>query len=109
MDEGRYTIPTRIYLNGQQRVKLLHLLEQHELELDHWLSQLVDRELANHPDPPDLPTDDQSTARAHEILRRRAELRRLRPRLVDPHNPAPAWLRQLAADLEAEIARLERE
>lgn len=106
MDEGHFTIPTRIYLTAEQRDRLDRLLRHQELELDELLSALAVAYLAEQPEPPaaDPPADDTA-----ELLRaRRAELRRLRPKLSDRHNPPPPWLTAMAAELETEIARLER-
>jgi hypothetical protein len=105
MDEGRFTIPSRVYLSAAQRDELERLLRHQERELDELLTELLGAYLESNPAPqapeaPAAPPDD-------ELRRRRAELRRLRPRLNDPHNPPPPWLTQMAAELEAEIARLE--
>lgn len=108
MEEGRFTIPARIYLTEKERAKLEFLLESADRSLDDLLTELVAAHLAGQPEPPP-PPDDADAARAEELRRRRAELRRLRPKLNDPHNPPPPWLVALAAELEAEIGRLERE
>jgi hypothetical protein len=105
MDEGRFTIPTRIYLTAEQRERLERLLRHEERELDELLSALAAAYLDAQPDPPaEAPPAGHA---AEELRQRRAELRRLRPKLNDPHNPPPPWLLQLAAELEAEIRRLE--
>lgn len=108
MDEGRFAIPTRIYLTATQRAKLLRLLEHADRDLDELLSELIATYLETQAEPPP-PSPEPSDALDAALRQRKAELRRLRPKLHDPHNPAPAWLRQLAAELEQEIARLERE
>jgi hypothetical protein len=106
MADGRFTISTRIYLTAEQRAKLDALLRGGGRELDELLSELVAAYLEGQPEPPaEAPAADDT---AEELRRRRAELRRLRPRLADPHNPPPPWLSALVAELEAEIARLER-
>lgn len=107
MDEGRFTIPTRVYLSEVQRARLEHLLEREERELDALLTELLAAYLAGQPDPPAQAVGQADTASA-ELRQRRAELRRLRPKLNDPHNPPPPWLTQMVAELEAEISRLER-
>jgi uncharacterized membrane protein YccC len=107
MADGQFTIPTRVYLSAVQRAKLKRLLERDERELDELLTALLAALLANEPEPPAPAAVPDTTA--EELRRRRAELRRLRPKLNDPHNPPPAWLRELAAELETEIARLEQE
>ncbi len=108
MDEGRFAIPTRIYLTATQRARLLRLLEHADRDLDDLLSELVVAYLETQAEPP-TPPPEPSDALDAALRQRKAELRRLRPKLHDPHNPPPVWLRQMAADLEQEIARLERE
>jgi|YNPBryBLVA2012_1023415.scaffolds.fasta_scaffold01195_12 hypothetical protein len=108
MDEGRFAIPTRIYLTATQRAKLLRLLEHADRDLDELLSELVVAYLETQAEPP-APPPEPSGALEAALRQRKAELRRLRPRLHDPHNPPPAWLRQMVADLEQEIKRLEHE
>ncbi|MGQ9928404.1 MAG: hypothetical protein ACUVS4_16235 [Chloroflexaceae bacterium] len=107
MDEGRFAIPTRIYVTAMQRAKLLRLLEHADRDLDELLSELVVAYLETQAEPPAPP--EASGALDAALRQRKAELRRLRPKLNDPHNPPPAWLRQMAADLEEEIKRLEHE
>ncbi|NNJ11216.1 hypothetical protein EKD04_012805 [Chloroflexales bacterium ZM16-3] len=109
MDEGYFTIPTRVYLTDVQRAKLDGLLRLAEQNLDALLTGLLEEYLAAQPDPPVEPEPDLSDARAAELAGRRRELRRLRVKLNDPYNPPPPWLVTMVADLEAEIARLARE
>jgi hypothetical protein len=104
--DGRFTIPARIYLTAEERAKLERLLDDEERSLDDLLTALAAAHLAGLPAPPPAPAD---PGKAEELRRRRAELRRLRPKLNDPHNPPPPWLTAMAAELEAEIGRLERE
>lgn len=108
MSEGRFTIPTRIYLSEEQRAKLQHLLQHEERELDDLLTELAVALLDSLPEPPPEAARIVGGGVAEELHRRHSELRRLRPRLTDPYNPPPPWLTQLVADLEAEVARLER-
>ncbi len=108
MSDGRFTIPTRVYLTAAQRAKLDGLLRLAEQNLDVLLTSLLEEHLAAQPDPPADPAPDPGDARAAELAGRRRELRRLRAKLNDPYNPPPPWLLTMAADLEAEIARLER-
>jgi hypothetical protein len=108
MEDGRYTIPTRIYLTAAQRAKLDGLLRLAEQNLDALLTGLLESYLAGQADPPVEPEPDQADARAAELAGRRRELRRLRAKLNDPYNAPPPWLITMVADLEAEIARLER-
>lgn len=107
MPDGRYTIPTRIYLTPAQRTKLQHMLDGAQRELDDWLTELVAAQVDALPEPPPGPAGAVGDGAVEELRRRRSELRRLRPRLSDPHNPPPPWLVQLVADLEAEVRRLE--
>jgi hypothetical protein len=109
MDNGRYTIPTRVYLTADQRAKLDGLLRIAEQSLDVLLTDLLETYLATQPDPPVDPEPDPADARAVELADRRRELRRLRAKLNDPYNAPPSWLITMATDLEAEIARLARE
>jgi hypothetical protein len=109
MDDGRYTIPTRVYLTAAQRAKLDGLLRMAEQNLDALLTGLLEDYLAAQPDLPVAPEPEPTDARAVELAGRRRELRRLRAKLNDPYNPPPAWLVTMVADLEAEIARLARE
>jgi hypothetical protein len=102
--DGRYTIPAHIYLTETERAKLERLLDEEGRTLEELLSELVAARLADLPEPPPPPPDPNT---ADELRKRRAELRRLRPKLNDPHNPPPPWLTAMAAELEAEIARLE--
>jgi hypothetical protein len=107
MSEGRFTITTRIYLTPGQRAKLFHMLDTSDRDLDDWLTELVTAQLDGLPEPPPEQVAAVGDHSGEELRRRRAELRRLRPRLRDPHNPPPAWLVQMVADLEAEVRRLE--
>ncbi|MEI6778983.1 MAG: hypothetical protein WCK70_18945 [Chloroflexales bacterium] len=106
MNDGRYTIPTRIYLTVEQRTKLDGLLRLDEQNLDVLLTDLLVAYLAGHSDPPAETEPDPTDARAAELAGRRRELRRLRAKLNDPYNPPPEWLITMVADLEAEIVRL---
>lgn len=108
MSEGRFTIPTRIYLAAAERDKLERLLRTQGRELDDLLSELASAYLAEQAEPP-MPPDERASALSEELHRRRSELRLLRPRLHDQHNPPPVWLVQLVTELEAEVARLERD
>ncbi|RRR70070.1 MAG: hypothetical protein EI684_13935 [Candidatus Viridilinea halotolerans] len=109
MAKGNFTIPTRVYLSAGQRTQLEFLLRQEERELDDLLTELLSNYLDSMPEAPEDAAQALGEAVNEELRRRRQELRRLRPRLRDPHNPAPTWLVQMVADLEAEIARLERQ
>jgi hypothetical protein len=107
MDEGRFTITTRVYLTAEQRAKLDGLLRLAEQSVDVLLTGLLEGYLAGQPEPPAEPEPDPADARAAELAGRRRELRRLRVKLNDPYNEPPPWLITMVADLEAEIARLQ--
>jgi hypothetical protein len=106
MEEGAFTISTRVYLDAARRTKLEALLRHQARDLDDLLSELVAAYL-DAQEPPPEPGDDPQAALREELRRHRGALRRLRPALNDRHNPPPPWLTQMAADLEREIARLE--
>ncbi|NTW01267.1 MAG: hypothetical protein HGA19_08125 [Oscillochloris sp.] len=108
MDEGHFTISTRIYVTADQRAKLNGLLRMAEQGLDVFLTDLLVAHLAEQPEPPAEPEPDVANKLATELAGRRRELRRLRSRLNDPYNQPPPWLIGMVADLETEIARLER-
>lgn len=103
MGEGRFTIPTYIFLTQAHRAKLERLLHERELDLAALLTEIVTSYLDQLPDPVAASAAPQSD----ELPRRRAELQRLRARVAAAGSSAPEWLRGLVADLEAEIARLE--
>lgn len=107
MDAGRFTIPTRIYLTLEQRAKLERLLRDEERELDALLTELATAFLDAQPEPP-AAEHAVGAGVSEELRQRRAELRRLHPKLHDAHNPPPQWLTSMAAELEAEIKRLEQ-
>ncbi len=107
MDDGTFTIHTRIYLAAEQRTKLEALLRLQARDLDALLSDLVGAYLAAEELPAPVDPTDPQVALRDDLRRRRAELRRLRPALNDRHNPPPDWLTHMAAELEREIARLE--
>lgn len=109
MSKGHFTIPSRVYLSAGQRMQLQFLLRQEERELDDLLTELLTNYLDGMPGPPAESAQALGSDLSEELRRRRQELRRLRPRLKDSHNPAPVWLVQMVADLESEIARLERQ
>ncbi len=108
MNEGRYTIPTRIYLTQEQRLKLRHLLVEQERELDDLLTELVAMHLEEQNELPLEYATAVGDSTAERLLQRRLELNRLRPRMNDPFNPPAPWLVQLVGELEDEVARLEQ-
>jgi len=108
MAEGQFTIPSRVYLGAAERAKLDRLLRHQGRELDELLTELLTGYLEREPEPPE-PNDRRAVLLADELRQRRAELRRLRPQLTDPHNPPPAWLVAMVRDLGEEVRRLEAE
>lgn len=109
MSEGQFTIPSRVYLSAERRAKLDRLLRHEGRELDALLTDLLAAYLDGAAEPPPEPDDRRIAMLAEELRKRRAELRRLRPQLTDPHNPPPQWLAAMVRDIGAEIGRLERE
>lgn len=107
MKEGRFTIPTFLYLSADQRTRLQRLLHQREIELPELLTELLAAHLEMLPTPPDEPPPPTFDVGA-ELERRRAELRRLQSRVRASGGLSPAWLAQMIDDLHAEVARLER-
>jgi hypothetical protein len=106
MNDGRYTIPTLLYLTGVQREKLNILLQDQDLDLADFLSELVAARLEEQPAPPLAPPADSKAERAAELRQLRREMRRLhalRERMPTP----PEWLTMLIRDTESEIRRLE--
>ena len=107
MDEGAFTIQTRIYLDAERRTKLEALLRLQARDLDELVSELVISYLETHDLPEQLDPADPQVALRDELRRRRGELRRLRPALNDRLNVPPPWLTDMAVELEREITRLE--
>ncbi|NCC36552.1 MAG: hypothetical protein EOM24_31745 [Chloroflexia bacterium] len=106
--QGRFTIPTRIYLEPVERERLLALLQREGRTLDDLVTALVTAHLAHVPEPSSEQQERVVGATVvGELHQRRTELRRLRFKLHDPHNEPPHWLRTMVSELEAEIARLE--
>jgi hypothetical protein len=102
---GTYTVPTRLYLTLEQRVKLEHLVREHHTELADLVSSIVGDYLDGlsvEPLPPSIGRD-----RDEDLRTRRAELSRLRSRRDAAGDAAPSWLNSYIADLELEIRRLE--
>lgn len=102
---GLFSIPTRLLLTPEQRVKLEALVRARDADLAELLSEIVGEYLDAQPDPPaPAPPADMGA----DLRTRRAELARLRARRDAAGSAAPAWLHAYIAELEAEVARLER-
>jgi hypothetical protein len=111
MTEGRFTIPSRVFLTAAQREKLFVLAREHDIDLPELLTELLVSFLEHLPEyeektaPPEPAND--ANATDEELRQRRAELRRLRARAVAGGDAAPPWLTRYIADLEREVGRLE--
>ncbi len=109
MPEGRFVIPTRIFLTSEQRAQLEGIVRRQGIELEELMTELVIRHLEQQPEP-EAPLTSESAEHMHvELQRRRAELRRLRGQQVIAGSSAPDWLAPYIADLEREIIRLEQD
>ncbi len=112
-NDGRFVIPTRIYLTAAQRSQLELLLRQQEHDLPELLSELVVALLAQQPplaetEPAPPPATDPA-ALQQQIAQRRAEMRRLQARAVQGGETAPAWVQHYLAELAQEVQQLEAE
>lgn len=107
MAEGRFTIPTYIYLTTEQRRKLEALVLQKETDLSELLTCLVADYLEHQPTPEPVPVVEDKPD-VSDLQRRRGELRRLRARVAASDDPPPDWLAQYMADLEQQVQQLER-
>ncbi len=112
-NDGRFVIPTRIYLTAAQRSQLERLLRQQEHDLPELLSELVvallDQQPSPEPEPDRPPAPADPAALQQQIAQRRAEMRRLKVRAVQGGGAAPAWVQQYLAELAQEVQRLEDE
>jgi hypothetical protein len=111
-DEGHFTIPTRIYLTADQRERLMRLVRQQEVDVPELLSELLvsflDHLPEPEPEPAPEPAPEQQDPHEEELRKRRAEIRRLRARLIErAGDDPPQWLPKYLADLEQELRRLE--
>lgn len=101
--EGLFSVPTRLLLSAEHRLKLEALVHAREADLADVLSEIVAEYLdAQGEIEPIEPPGHDKTA---ELQRRRAELARLRARR-NAGSTAPAWLVSYISALEAEIERL---
>jgi hypothetical protein len=104
--QGAFTVPTRLFLSPEHRLRLERLVREQEVDLAELISQIVADYLDTLPDappPPPTPAADLST----QLRQRRAELARLRAQGESAGPRAPDWLAAYIADLEADIRRLE--
>lgn len=103
--EGHFTIPARIYLTAEDRARLEYLVRSAELDLNELLSELLATYLSDKPLPESPPVPSQ--AGLEELRRRRDEARRLQS-LRPGSDQTPGWFHSYLAQLEGEVARLER-
>lgn len=104
-EQGRFTIPTRVYLSAENRARLEQLIYSEGYDLSDLLSELLADYLSARP----LPTSPSpaSGATLAELRRRRAEAHRLRA--ARANGPLPDWFDGYLAQIEADLARLEHE
>ncbi len=103
---GLFSIPTRLLLTPEQRVKLEALVRTRDTDLADLLSEIVGAYLDAQPNlPASAPPPSDASA---DLRARRAELTRLRARRDAAGSAAPAWLQAYIVEIEAEVARLER-
>jgi hypothetical protein len=109
MSEGRFTIPTRVFLTAAQREKLFVLAREHDVDLPELLTELLVSFIEHLPDytEEDTASPEPTSDQQEELRLRHAELRRLRARAVAAGDAAPRWLTNYIADLEREVGRLE--
>jgi hypothetical protein len=103
--QGLFSIPTRLLLAPEHRVKLEAIVRSREIDLPELVSEIVADYLDAQPDvqPVAVPAPDTSA----ELRKRRAELVGLRARRDAAGPNAPTWLVTYIAALEAEVERLE--
>lgn len=103
--QGAFTVPTRLFLSSEHRVRLERLVREQETDLANVVSQIV----AEYLDalPPSTPQPEVASNNSAELRKRRAELGRLRGQQEAAGARAPAWLAAYITELEGEIRRLE--
>jgi hypothetical protein len=104
--QGAFTVPTRLYLSPEHRLRLERLVREQETDLAELVSQIVAGYLDTLPDAPE-PAPEPPPDHAAELRRRRSELARLRAQREAAGPRAPDWLAAYIAELEAEIRNLE--
>jgi hypothetical protein len=108
---GQYVIPCRLLLTQEQRDRLERLLRKRGAELPDVLSEIVAQYLdeldeAELAEP--LARLDDRQVLEERLKSYRRDLRRLRLRQSQLAEAAPAWFAGYIADVEGEIAALER-
>ncbi len=108
-EEGLFTIPTRIYLTAEQRAQLMRMVREQDVDVPELLSALLVSFLEHLPElEPEPVEQEEQDPHEEELRKRRAEIRRLRGRLIErAGDDPPQWLPKYLADLEQELRRLE--
>jgi hypothetical protein len=116
MEQGFFTISTRVYLTEKQRDKLKNLIQEREIELPDLLTELLVNFLEHQPDLRQLAHNAASqegetigdlSDQEEAIRKRREELYRLKKRANFDQN-VPRWLKSYIEDLEREIEHMEK-
>lgn len=104
--QGRFTIPTRVYLSATERAKLEQLVRSEALDLSELLSELLSTYLSGQAAPveAEAPAGDALA----ELRRKRDEARRMAAERA-ASGEQPGWFHSYLAQLDGEVARLERE
>ena len=103
--QGTFTVPTRLLLTQEQRLKLEQIVRREHVDLADVVSQIVCSYLDELPEPEVISAG--APDRRADIRQRRAELARLRARREAAGASAPGWLNSYISDIEAELRRLE--
>ena len=103
--QGAFTVPTRLFLSPEHRVRLERLVREQESDLANVVSQIVAEYLDRL--PPTTPQIEVPVNNSAELRKRRAELARLRGQQEAAGAHAPGWLAAYITELEGEIRRLE--
>lgn len=116
MEQGFFTISTRVYLTEKQRDQLKNLIQEREIELPDLLTELLVTFLEHQPDlrqsarnaaSQEGETIGDLSDQEEAIRKRREEVYRLRKRANLDEN-APRWVKSYIEDLEREIEHMEK-
>ncbi len=102
--QGAFTVPTRLFLSPEHRVRLERLVREQESDL----ANVSRRSWPNTFDrlPPSTPQPEVPANNSAELRKRRAELARLRGQQEAAGAHAPGWLAAYITELEGEIRLL---
>src|SRR5215207_3397234 len=89
---GAVTIPIRLFLTAEARVRIEAWTHAREIDLADLVSQIIGSYLDTLPDTPPAPVPAPTTDGAEQLRARRAELGRLRARRDAGGAQAPTWL-----------------